>query len=284
MQQEKQISVARGCRLFGQSRQSIYQAERRARERAAEKQKILPLVYRVRGRMPRLGTRKLHYLLRAEFEQQNVKIGRDALFDCLRAENLLIKRTKNYRKTTDSKHWLRKHPNVLKELQVSRPEQVFVSDITYLRSRENTHYLSLVTDAFSRKIMGYHLSDDLSAESALAALQMAIRERRTTEALIHHSDRGLQYASALYQELLQQHQIKASMTEAADCYQNALAERMNKILKEEFLIYPCKTKKELELLIKESVQTYNNERPHLSLQMKTPEFVHRKAGEITGSN
>lgn len=236
--------------------------------------------------MPRLGTRKLYYLLKAQLSEQGIKIGRDAFFDYLRQEQLLIRPKKNYTKTTNSKHWLRKHPNLLKEVEVKKAEEVFVSDITYLKNAGRTFYLSLVTDAYSRRIMGYQLSEDLSAEQAVQTLKMAVRERLTQKALIHHSDRGLQYASAVYQTELAKNKIKPSMTDGYDCYQNALAERVNGILKEEFLLYHCQSKEELELLVKESIETYNQDRPHLSLQMKTPQSVHEKACEsdFTGSD
>ena len=229
--------------------------------------------------MPRLGTRKLYYLLKDEFVRQGIKVGRDALFDYLRAEHLLIKPKKNYTKTTDSKHWLRKYPNLLKDRKAVRPEEVFVSDITYIKSRERTHYLSLVTDAYSRKIMGYHLSDDMSAEHVVKALRAAIKNRKSTHQLIHHSDRGLQYCSSVYQIELNNNRIIPSMTDGYDCYQNALAERINGILKNEFLIKKCNNGKELVTLIKESIDTYNNQRPHLSLNLKTPNFIHEKTCE-----
>lgn len=268
------------------SRQSLYQTESRVLSRSGELSQIKPLVQEIRMRMPRIGTRKLYYLLKTEFARQGLKIGRDALFDYLRSEQLLIRPKKNYTKTTNSKHWLRKHPNLLKEVQARRPEEVFVSDITYLKNGERTYYLSLVTDAYSRKIMGYHVGDDLSAENAVQALRMAVKERLNKKELIHHSDRGLQYASAVYQLELQRNQIRPSMTDGYDCYQNALAERINGILKQEFLLYACQTKEELELLVKESIETYNQERPHLSLQMNTPAEVHKKVCEnnFTGSD
>lgn len=229
--------------------------------------------------MPRIGTRKLYYLLKDEFNSQGIKIGRDALFDYLRSESMLIKPKKNYTKTTNSKHWLYKYPNLMRDVQVTQPEQYLVSDITYIKSREKTHYLSLVTDAFSRKIMGYHLSDDMSTENVVEALKMAAKNRITSKPTIHHSDRGLQYCSQMYQNELAQQGIKPSMTDGYDCYQNALAERVNGILKQEFLIYKCNTGKELQKLIKQSIHTYNNKRPHLSLNMKTPNFIHNKKPE-----
>lgn len=235
--------------------------------------------------MPRLGGRKLYHLLKDEMSGLGIKIGRDALFDYLRAAQLLVRRKKNYTKTTDSKHWLKKHPNLAGQMKVNRAEQLFVSDITYLKTRQRTHYLALVTDAYSRRIMGYQVSDDLSAENAAQALLMAVRNRKSRQALVHHSDRGLQYCSAVYQKQLKENHITASMTDGADCYQNALAERVNGILKQEFLIEICQTGEELKRLINEAVEIYNNERPHLSLGMKTPDFIHKKACEsnFTGS-
>lgn len=233
--------------------------------------------------MPRVGSRKLYYLLKDDFDRLNIKIGRDAFISYLRSEHLLIKPMKNYTKTTNSKHWLRKYPNLLPEVKLKRAEQVFVSDITYIKSRERTHYLSLVTDAYSRKIVGYKLSDDMSSENVVKALRMAIKNRKTNKPLIHHSDRGLQYCSKVYQKELKMNNIIPSMTDGYDCYQNALAERINGILKGEFLINKCNNGKELNQLIKESINTYNNKRPHLSLNMKTPNFVHKKTREVNFS-
>lgn len=150
-----------------------------------------------------------------------------------------------------------------------------MSDITYIKSRENTHYLSLVTDAYSRKIVGYHLSDDLNAESVAIALKMAVKGQNKNIPLIHHSDRGLQYCSAIYQSLLAKYKITPSMTDGYDCYQNAMAERVNGILKQEFLFNRCNNYQDLKLLIKQSVDIYNKKRPHLALNMKTHNFIHR---------
>ena len=271
--------------MFGISRQSVYQKEKHYALRYQELQLIKKEVLKIRMQMPRIGTRKLYYLLENRFEELSVKIGRDGLFKFLKSENMLIKPKKNYTKTTHSKHWLRKHPNLYTNMEIKEPEEVFVSDITYIKTREQTHYLSLVTDAYSRKIMGYHLSEDMSSENVVKALKMAIRNRKTNKPLIHHSDRGLQYCSALYQDVLAKNKIRPSMTDGYDCYQNALAERINGILKNEFLIYKCNNKHELEKLIKESVLVYNNQRPHLSLKMKTPNFIHQKTDRLksTGS-
>jgi len=265
--------------LLGISRQAVYQAQKRNETRAKVLSKIKPLVLSIRRDMPRIGTRKLHYLLKPEFDKQGIKIGRDALFQYLKSEHLLIRPKKNYTKTTNSKHWLTKHPNLLKKVIPKRPEHIFVSDITYIKSREKTHYLSLVTDAYSRKIVGFQLSDDMAAENVVKAFNMAVKQRQTNKELIHHSDRGLQYCASVYQNALKKHNVKPSMTDGYDCYQNALAERINGILKQEFLIHKCNNGKDLEQLIKESIETYNNKRPHLNLNMKTPNFIHNKKPE-----
>ncbi len=140
---------------------------------------IKPMVNEIRRQMPRLGTRKLFFLLQEDFKRSNIKIGRDGLFKYLRSENMLVRPTKSYTKTTYSKHWLKKYPNLMKEIVAIRPEEYFVSDITYIKSNQRTHYLSLVTDAFSRKIMGYQLSDDMSSENVVKALEMAVTKRKT---------------------------------------------------------------------------------------------------------
>ena len=232
---------------------------------------------RLRRRMPRLGTRKLYHLLQDDLRRLGIRIGRDRLFDWLREHRLLIRPRKNYTRTTFSKHWMRKYPNLLAGHKPSRPEQVFVSDITYVESDEGVHYLSLVTDAFSRKIMGHMLSHSMVASEVVKAMKQAIGNRITSGPLIHHSDRGLQYCSGCYQDVLRKHQITPSMTDGYDCYQNALAKRVNGILKQEFLLHRCKTFKDLAKLVNEAINAYNTMRPHIALAMQTPESVHQKA-------
>jgi transposase InsO family protein len=270
--------------LFGISRQALYQEQNRISLRESELLKVKDLIIGIRLEMPRIGTRKLYHILSEQFYQRGIKIGRDALFDYLRREKLLVKPMKSYTKTTFSKHWLHKYDNLLKEYKIERPEQVYVSDITYIKSHQKTHYLSLVTDAYSRKIVGYKLSDDMNAENVVQALKMAIKNRKSFLPLIHHSDRGLQYCSKIYQDVLDKNNIKPSMTDGYDCYQNALAERINGILKNEFLIYKCKDGATLEKLISNSINCYNTKRPHLSLMMQTPNFIHEKTSQenLTG--
>jgi transposase InsO family protein len=258
------------------TRQSIYQYEKRQQRKREALEPVLAMVQEIRRYLPRVGTRKLYYLLKPRLQEAGIKLGRDGLFDYLRQHHLLIQPRRSYTKTTFSKHWMKKYPNLLKERVITEPEQVFASDITYVESEEGVHYLSLVTDAGSRKIMGHELSREMKASDVVKALTRAVGQRCHERPLIHHSDRGLQYCSQIYQAELKRHGIRPSMTDGYDCYQNALAERVNGILKQEFLIYRCRTFEEMKTLVAESIDAYNHLRPHLSLGMKTPEEVHKK--------
>ena len=230
---------------------------------------------RERALQPCIGTRKLQQLL----QQSGLVVGRDRLFALLREHRLLVPTRRAYHKTTHSHHRFRKHGNLLKagEHQVipRRPEQVWVADITYLPVRQGEAYLSLVTDAFSRKIVGHCVHDNLRTELVIGAYQQALQQRHYDDELIHHSDRGIQYCSAQYQALHHQHGVRCSMTDGYDCYQNALAERVNGILKNEFLIRKPKDIMEAKVMVAESIRIYNERRPHLSLEYKTPDEVHR---------
>jgi len=230
-----------------------------------------------RKRLPKVGARKLHWLLHDELDRQGIHCGRDKLFTVLRTNNLLIKRRKRYVQTTDSRHWMKKYPNLVKDTHPSAPEEIWVSDITYVKTTEGYCYLSLITDAFSRKIVGYNIGDSLEAANAREALQMAVLNREHTSSLIHHSDRGYQYCSSEYVSFATKHNIRMSMTENSDPYENALAERMNRTLKEEFgLGLEISSKQLARLAVTEAVDLYNNYRPHLSLDYNTPQAVHIK--------
>lgn len=234
------------------------------------------MVTEVRIQMPKLGTRKLYYLLEPKLKLMGV--GRDKLFTILKANHMLIKPKRQYHITTNSHHRFRKHKNLIENLFIKEPEQVWVSDITYIGNRKNPMYLSLVTDAYSKKIMGYNVSDSLAATGAIAALEMSIKNRKyRNKSLIHHSDRGLQYCCNEYQNLLTRNNIKCSMTEKYDPYQNAVAERINGILKHEFINGITVNDKELwRLFIENSIDIYNNQRPHYSCYMKTPNQMHKQ--------
>jgi putative transposase len=235
---------------------------------------------RIRSRMPRVGTRKIQYLIQDDLNKLGIKMGRDVLFDFLRAEHLLIRPKRSYIKTTNSKHWMKKYPNLVENIQVSRPEQVWVSDITYIKTNQGHSYLSLVTDAYSKKIMGYQLSPNLSVDGPLNALRMALKARSFQSNLIHHSDRGLQYCSAEYVKCLADNRINISMTQNGDPYENAVAERVNGILKYEFLLIDGFEDETIATkTIAQSVDIYNQERPHLSWHMLTPEQAHKQTGK-----
>lgn len=224
--------------------------------------------------MPRIGTRKLYYLLADQLGK--LKTGRDKFFDILRANHLLIQPKRSYHVTTNSHHRFRKHHNLILEMPINRPEQVWVSDITYIGKREKPCYLSLITDAYSKKIMGYYVADNLRTESSLLALKMAVKKRKDRcLPLIHHSDRGLQYCADGYQQILNKNGIKCSMTNNGDPYENAVAERINGILKQEFMIdtYHQDTAI-MQLIVKEAIEIYNNQRPHYSNHLLTPEQMH----------
>lgn len=271
--------MAKACRYLGWSRQAYYQDRQRQVVRAAGHEAVVCQVQEVRLRQPRIGTRKLHHLLRERWQAQGIALGRDTLFGVLGRARLLVPPKRAYHKTTHSHHRFRRHPNLLKpgplQVKIERPEQVWVADITYLPTQQQCVYLSLVTDACSRKIVGWHVHDTLQTEGVRKALEMALRQRQSTLPLIHHSDRGIQYCAEPYQQLHRQHGIRCSMTDGYDCYQNALAERVNGILKGEFLLHRPRDLQQARRMVEESVAIYNHERPHLSLKCRTPDAVHR---------
>lgn len=280
--------MSRACRHWGISRQAWYRQLRDQECRRERADTVIELVRSVRLRQPRIGTRKLHHMLRQPLEQAQAGLGRDALFDVLRQARLLVAPRRAYHKTTNSHHRFRRHPNLLKagpqQVQPTGSEQVWVADITYLPTDKGFVYLSLVTDAWSRKIVGHEVHDSLQTGQVSQALKGAIKTRQTRQALVHHSDRGIQYCSNEYQDLHHRHGIACSMTDGYDCYQNALAERVNGILKMEFLLQRPADLAQARRMVLQSVQIYNRERPHLSLQLKTPDEVHRASlASLSGS-
>jgi putative transposase len=264
---------------MGISRQAYYQGRRRHVQRGERTQAVVQLVRQQRMRQPRLGVRKLHHMLREALLSQGIALGRDALFDVLRHHRLLVPNRRAYHKTTDSHHRFKRHPNLLKagpqQVRACGSEQVWVADITYLPTAGKFAYLSLVTDAYSRKIVGWHVHESLQTEQVAQAMKMALRQRQTRQRLVHHSDRGIQYCSAYYQGLHERHGITCSMTDGYDCYQNALAERVNGILKGELLLQRPADLAQARRMVEQSIYIYNHERPHSSLKMQTPDAVHR---------
>jgi transposase InsO family protein len=269
----KTISIVGCCRHLGISKQAYYKVRKNRDEQKEKEARVIRKVMNVRQEQPRIGTRKLHFMLKSD-----LGIGRDKLFEILRKEQLLIRKRKKYVKTTNSKHWMRTYADSSKQIQLKQPEQLWVADITYLSTREDAIYLHLVSDAYSKQIMGYTVSKDLKAESTVKALQMALQGRvyRSSD-LLHHSDRGLQYCSKLYIDELLGNNCKISMTEDGSPYDNAVAERINGILKDEFY---CDEKfdsfEQAKKHVKQSIMIYNTKRPHLSCSMLTPKEMHQQ--------
>lgn len=269
------------CKLFGKTRQAYYKKLRFKELQQYSTEIILQLVLKIRERKPRCGGKKLYKELEKDFALHGFKVGRDAFFDILREHNLLVKKRKNRTKTTMSFHWLRKYSNLIKDKNITCANQLWVSDITYIVVASGVLYLSLITDAYSRKIVGWYLSVDLKSYGSFEALKMAIRNENITKELIHHSDRGVQYCSNVYVELLQKNNIFISMTENGDPRENAIAERVNGILKDEWLNdLVLIDLEEARAKIEEIINIYNTERLHLSLDYLTPEQAHQMQGEI----
>lgn len=262
------------CELFGYTKQAYYKQLIHQSTRAKSHQQLKAAVLEIRRQMPRLGTRKLHFLLKSG----HMMIGRDRLFELLRTEGMLIIKRKKYTVTTDSKHWMRKYPNRIQELVLNRPEQLWVADITYIDTVDGNAYLHLITDAYSKRIMGYELCNNMEAASTLKALKMALMNRQyKNQPLIHHSDRGLQYCSKVYIDTLVKNNVAISMTESGSPYDNAVAERLNGILKDEFgLGEKLNSLDEAKVHTEQSIEIYNLLRPHLSCQMLTPKQMHQQ--------
>lgn len=280
--------MARVAGMLGFSRQYFYKHCKEKKQRLVIEKDVLSLVHKERKILTGLGGKKLYHQIKPALAANEIKFGRDKLFKLSGEESLLIKPKRTYTQTTMSKHWLCKYPNLIKDLVADAPEQVWVSDITYIKSDEGNCFLNMVTDAYSRKITGYALSSNMDTTSMIKAYKMALKNRTTNNAnWVHHTDRGLQYCSQEYVKLSNDNGIKISMTENGDPYENALAERMNRTIKEEFglgRLLPSRQK--AFRLTEEAVEIYNSYRPHWALKMKTPNEVHLQkipATEATGT-
>jgi transposase InsO family protein len=236
---------------------------------------LLEEIQRIRRLQPRIGGKKLYNELKGFMKMIDLKRGRDRFFDYLRDQGLLVERRKKYIRTTDSKHHFRIYKNLFKDMELKKPNQVYVADITYIRTLQGFCYLSLLTDAYSRKIVGYNVSRSLSIEGSLKALKMAMSHENALNNLIHHSDRGVQYCSYEYTKLLKKNNIRISMTEQNHVYENALAERVNGILKDEFLLGEIlQNYKVAKKMVRQAIDIYNNQRPHLALNYEKPAQRH----------
>jgi transposase InsO family protein len=262
------------CRVFDFTRDAYYKYRKRYKRRESVKAKVVAMVKKERKEQPRVGGRKLHEALHPNFEAANLKVGRDYLFDILREYDMLVKRKKASCRTTYSHHRFYTYGNLVKSMTVTRPNQVWVSDITYIRTISGFCYLALITDMYSRKIVGYDMSDSLELAGCLRALKTARRQARPAAGLVHHSDRGFQYCSNQYVDELRKHGYQISMTEENHCYENAIAERVNGILKDEFYIDQIfYSLDHARYAVKNAIEIYNSKRLHLSLGYKTPNMI-----------
>lgn len=279
------VSIEKICFTFEISRQSYYQHEKRVIRERYQEEIVLQLVYSKRKRLAKLGGRKLYHALKIEFERLGFRLGRDKFFNILRDNNLLVEYRKKYVITTNSHHRFRIYTNLIKELVITRPGEVIVGDITYIYTEEGFMYLALLTDVYCRKIIGYDISDNLSVEGSIRALKMALKAIGNVQDTIHHSDRGIQYCCYEYVNILTDNKLKISMAEKGNPYENAIAERVNGILKIEFLLdQRFSTKVEAKYSSIEAINIYNEERPHLSLGYMTPEekYQEYKQNSLTG--
>jgi len=267
--------------LLGYSRQSYYQGINYIHQKAYEADLIIEEVLRYRKALKRIGTRKLLDQMQGFLIDHHFKIGRDAMFDLLSDRGLLVtKRKRRGPVTTLSKHRFKKYPNIVRDFIPIAPNQLWVSDITYIHLADGFAYLSLITDAYSRKIVGFYLSKDLSARGPLAALKMALSSNPLRDELIHHSDRGVQYCCDEYVKLLEQHKVKISMTENGDPLENALAERVNGILKQELLEEVFTAFETAQKAVAIACSSYNHLRPHGSIDNLKPAQAHQLSGVI----
>ncbi len=272
------MNVGMLCAKAEMSRQNFYKARKRRKRQAIDEQLVKTLVEAERRIQPRIGGFKLHHLLRPELEAAGVRMGRDRFFEVLKNQGLLLKRLPSAPRTTNSRHSLPVFTNLVKGLVPEAINEVWVSDITYIRTEEGFLYLSMITDMHSRKIVGYHLSLSLEARDSLKALEMALKQKSEDARPIHHSDRGCQYCSHEYVNRLRGAGMRISMTEENHCAENAMAERMNGILKQEyFLSHEFRTVSQARRAVDEAVHLYNTRRPHRALGCATPDQVHRAA-------
>lgn len=272
-------SVSYYFRLFGRSRQAYYEQQKERNDKGLQDALVLKLVKEIRADLPRCGTDKLHFMLQNSFAQHQIKLGRDGLYALLGRYGMLIRQRRRRPYTTNSNHHYRKYPNLLRNLQLKSAGQLWVSDITYIRKTNGFSYLSIITDAYSHKIVGYKLHPTLHSAGAIDALVMASEGNKRTQGLVHHSDRGSQYCCSDYVQMTDYYGIQLSMTEKGDPYENAIAERINGILKHELgLNATFSSEAAADAAVHESVRRYNELRIHDSIDRMTPQMAHETTG------
>jgi len=275
---ERPFSIDVICNGFSLKRDAFYKYQKRYITKKQMESEVIKLVNKSRRTLPREGTRKLMKSLKNDFQKNNLKIGRDQLFNILRKNKLLIRRKKYSSRTTNSYHRFYKYNNTIKNMNINRPNQVWAADITYIRTINGFCYLALITDMYSRKIVGHDISDSLELSGCVRALKKALYHNKDLKNLTHHSDRGIQYCSNIYTQILKRKKIDISMTEENHCYENALAERVNGILKDEFYLDQAfASVVQAKRATKNAIKLYNSKRLHLSLDFKTPNYVHQNA-------
>ena len=276
--QEEGFCIKTVCSFVGMSRQNYYAARKLRQRRKVDGAFIVELIKQERQLQPRIGGRKLLHLLQPELEAAGVNIGRDRFFEVLAVHDLLVAPKPSHPRTTNSRHSLPVFHNLVAGIEPTGPNQVWVSDLTYIRTDEGFLYASLITDKFSRKIVGASIGDTLEAEGCLKSLNMALTDLPLGRHPIHHSDRGCQYCCHSYVDRLTECGLGISMTEVMHCYENALAERVNGILKQEYnLDQTFRTKSQAKKAFEQAVNLYNHRRPHTKLNMRFPADVHEDA-------
>lgn len=266
------------CCKVGMSRQNYYKARRLRQRQAVDEELVKTLVNMERRAQPRLGGLKLHGLLRKELAEEGVRLGRDRFFKVLKNQGLLLEPLPKAPHTTCSTHSLPVFSNQVKDMKLTGPNQAWAGDITYIRTRDEFLYLSLITDMSSRKIVGYNLGRTLESQETLKALEMAVKDLPEWVRPMHHSDQGCQYCCHEYVDYLKAHHMPISMTEEMHCAENALAERVNGILKQEYFLNGEFLSLEQALkAVEEAIHLYNTRRPHRSLAFRTPEQAHKAA-------
>jgi transposase InsO family protein len=260
------------------SRQNYYKGRKSRQRKAVDEELVVGMVLRERHQQPRLGVRKLHHILRDELEEARAFVGRDRMFEILRDRGLLLEPLPKSPRTTNSRHSLPVFMNLAADVETTGPNQIWVSDLTYIRTEEGYEYLALIMDRHSRKVVGFHCGDDLTTTGSIQALEQALASLPEGCKPIHHSDRGCQYCSHAYVRLLKEHGLPVSMTVENHCAENSHAERLNGILKQEYGLYmEFRTRAQARAAVKQAVGLYNNRRPHNSLNLRTPSEAHRAA-------
>lgn len=270
------------CGLVGKSRQAFYDKKQRKEQEQINATIIVDLVKRERKIAKRVGAKKLLLILKEELFEHGIQLGNQRFLDILRANDLLVHRKRRKPKLTDSRHKFPVYPNKARNLHIDKSELLVVSDITYIKVFDRFCYLILITDAYSRKVMGYNFARNMSANSCVIALKQALSNRSYPERkLMHHSDRGTQYCSAEYVTILKDYFIVISMTENGDPLENPLAERMNRTFKEVFGLdenFPTFEKAKIQVEL--AVKYYNERLPHSSVDLLTPSEAHHKTGKL----